>query len=147
MIQNEFEQIYDKYTHMMLFASSNKLRLENMRQEIVEAEKAYSEILEIENKDLTLNSMKGLNSRLEQILEEIESILYQYRDIDDMLHHIDVMIADYYELDIEIDLYELNGIEKDLLDVRNENDNFNIIKSEINVLKQTIDDKINELKD
>lgn len=147
MIQNEFEQIYDKYTHMMLFARSNKLKLENMRQEIVETQKAFTEILEIEDKDLTLNSMKGLNSRLKQILEEIEAILYQYREIDDMLHQVDVMIADYYEIDIEIDLYELNGIEKDLLDVRNENDNFNIVKSEIDVLKQTIDDKINELKD
>lgn len=146
MTQSEFERIYDNYTHMMLFANSNKLKLENMHQEVDEIKKAYAEVMEIEDLELSLNSLAGLKSRLDQMQEEVKAILYQYREIDDMLHQVDVMIADYYEMDIEIDLYELNGIEKDLLGAKDENDKFHVLKSEIDALNQTIDDKIKELK-
>jgi hypothetical protein len=63
-----------------------------------------------------------------------------------MLHQVDVMISDYYEMDIEIDLYELNGIEKDLLGVKDENDKFGMLKLEIDVLIQKISEKISKLK-
>jgi gas vesicle protein len=146
VIQSEFEQIYDNYTHMMLFANSNKLKLENMQQEVAEIKKACAEILETTDPESSLNSLKALKSRLEQMQEEVKAILYQYREIDDMLHQVDVMIADYYEMDIEIDLYELNGIEKDLLGVKDENGKFHILKSEIEALSQKIEDKVKELK-
>lgn len=146
MAPSDFEQIYDNYTHMMLFASSNKLKFENMHQEVDEIKKACAEVMEIEDLKLSLNSLGGLKSRLDQMQEEIKAILYQYREIDDMLYRIDIMIADYYEMEIEIDLYELNGIEKDLLALKDENDKFHTLKSEIDNLSQTVDEKIKELK-
>jgi hypothetical protein len=63
-----------------------------------------------------------------------------------MLHQVDVMISDYYEMDIEIDLYELNGIEKDLLGVKDENDKFGTLKLEIDAIIQKISEKISKLK-
>ncbi|MGZ7069728.1 MAG: hypothetical protein ACXVHN_02820, partial [Methanobacterium sp.] len=93
----------------------------------------------------SLNSLEGLKSRLGKMQEEIKAILYQYREIDELLHQVDTMIADYTELEIEIDLYELNGIENDLLVIKDENGKLNILKSEIKVLYQVIDDKINGL--
>jgi hypothetical protein len=138
--------MYDDYTHMMLFASSNKLKLENMRLEVDEIKKACSEVIEISDLQVSLNSLEGLKSRLSEIQEEITSILYQYREIDEMLHQVDVMISDYYEMDIEIDLYELNGIEKDLLGVKDENDKFGTLKLEIDALIQKISEKISKLK-
>ncbi len=146
MNKSYFEQMYDDYTHMMLFASSNKLKLENMRLEVDETKKACSEVIEISDLQVSLNSLEGLKSRLSEIQEEIKSILYQYREIDEMLHQVDVMISDYYEMDIEIDLYELNGIEKDLLGVKDENDKFGMLKLEIDVLIQKISEKISKLK-
>ena len=146
MNKSYFEQMYDNYTHMMLFASSNKLKLENMRLEVDEIKKACSEVIEISDLQVSLNSLEGLKSRLSEIQEEIKSILYQYREIDEMLHQVDVMISDYYEMDIEIDLYELNGIEKDLLGVKDENDKFGMLKLEIDALIQKISEKISKLK-
>ena len=146
MNKSYFEQMYDNYTHMMLFASSNKLKLENMLLEVDEIKKACSEVIEISDLQVSLNSLEGLKSRLSEIQEEIKSILYQYREIDEMLHQVDVMISDYYELDIEIDLYELNGIEKDLLGIKDENDKFGMLKLEIDALIQKISEKISKLK-
>ncbi|MGZ7048901.1 MAG: hypothetical protein ACXVHO_02730 [Methanobacterium sp.] len=145
MDKNHFEQLYDNYTHMMLFSRSSKLKLENNQQEIVEIKKACSEIAENKDIQYSLNSLEGLKSRLGKMQEEIKAILYQYREIDELLHHVDTMIADYTELEIEIDLYELNGIENDLLVIKDENGKLNILKSEIKVLYQVIDDKINGL--
>lgn len=146
MNNNHFEQFYDNYTRMMLFARSNQLKLENTKLEIDEIKRACSEIME--NGDIlsSLNSLKGLKSVLNKMHEEIKAILYRYGEIDDMINQIDILISDYYEMDIEIDLYELNGIEKDLLSVKGENDKFNALKLEIDMLDQTIDNKINELK-
>ncbi|MGZ7134759.1 MAG: hypothetical protein ACXVHY_02660 [Methanobacterium sp.] len=145
MDKNHFEQLYDNYIHMMLFSRSSKLKLENNRQEIVEIKKACSEIAENKDIQYSLNSLEGLKSRLGKMQEEIKAILYQYREIDELLHQVDTMIADYTELEIEIDLYELNGIENDLLVIKDENGKLNILKSEIKVLYQVIDDKINGL--
>lgn len=146
MDKSYFEQVYDNYTHIMLFASSNKLKLENMRLEIDEIKKACSEVIGSSKLQGSLDSLEGLKARLGEMKEEIKAILYQYREIDEMLRQVDIMISDYYEMDIEIDLYELNGIEKDLLSVKDENDKFKVLKLEINTLNQTINDKINELK-
>ncbi|MGZ7047125.1 MAG: hypothetical protein ACXVHW_03420 [Methanobacterium sp.] len=145
MDKNHFEQLYDNYTHMMLFSRSSTLKLENNQQEIVEIKKACSEIAENKDIQYSLNSLEGLKSRLGKMQEEIKAILYQYREIDELLHQVDTMIADYTELEIEIDLYELNGIENDLLVIKDENGKLNILKSEIKVLYQVIDDKINGL--
>jgi hypothetical protein len=131
---------------MMLFASSNKLKLENMIQELAEIKKACSEILETSELEFSLSSLECLKSRLSEMQEEIEAILYQYREISEMLHQVDVMISDYYEMDIEIDLYELNGIEKDLLGVKDENDKFQALMQELEISIQRIDQKISELK-
>ena len=146
MNKSYFEQIYDNYTHMMLFANSNKLKLENMLQELDEIKKACSEILETSEVKFTLNSLEGLKSRLNEMQEEIKAILYQYREINEMLHQVDVMISDYYEMEIEIDLYELNGIEKDLLGVKDENDKFQVLMQKTEISTQKINEKINELK-
>ncbi|MGZ7116234.1 MAG: hypothetical protein ACXVHS_02140 [Methanobacterium sp.] len=146
MDKNHFEQLYDNYTHMMLFSRSSTLKLENNQQEIVEIKKACSEIAENKDIQYSLNSLEGLKSRLGKMQEEIKAILYQYREIDELLHQVDTMIADYTELEIEIDLYELNGIENDLLVIKDENGKLNILKSEIEVLYKVIDDKINGLR-
>ncbi|HML06381.1 MAG TPA: hypothetical protein VK426_11445 [Methanobacterium sp.] len=146
MNKSYFEQFYDNYTHMMLFANSNKLKLENMLQELDEIKKACSEILETSEVKFTLNSLEGLKSRLNEMQEEIKAILYQYREINEMLHQVDVMISDYYEMEIEIDLYELNGIEKDLLGVKDENDKFQVLMQKTEISTQKINEKINELK-
>jgi len=141
-----FEQIYDNYTHMMLFANSNKLKLENMLQELDEIKKACFEILETSDLKFSLSSLEGLKSRLNGMQEETKAILYQYREINEMIHQVDVMISDYYEMEIEIDLYELNGIEKDLLGVKDENDKFQVLMQKMEIFIQKIDEKINELK-
>ena len=146
MNKSYFEQIYDNYTHMMLFANSNKLKLENMLQELDEIKKACSEILETSDLKFSLSSLEGLKSRLNGMQEETKAILYQYREINEMLHQVDVMISDYYEMEIEIDLYELNGIEKDLLGVKDENDKFQVLMQKTGIFIQKIDEKINELK-
>ncbi len=131
---------------MMLFVSSNKLRLESNRKEMVELKKAYNEITADEDINYTMNSLEALKSRIDKMQGEIKVILYQYGEIDELIHKVDILIADYAELDIEIDLYELNGIENDLLNVKDQNDKFNILKLEMDTLDQYIQDKISELK-
>lgn len=146
MVKDHFEQLYEDYTHMMLFVSSNKLRLESNRKEMVELKKAYNEITADEDINYTMNSLEALKSRIDKMQGEIKVILYQYGEIDELIHKVDILIADYAELDIEIDLYELNGIENDLLNVKDQNDKFNILKLEMDTLDQYIQDKISELK-
>ena len=145
MDKNNFEQLYDNYTHMILFASSNKLKLEKLHQEVVEIKNACNEILENEDIQYSLRSLKGLKSRLEKMQDEIIAFLFQYRELDDMLHLIDVMIADYDKIDIQIDLYELHGIENDLLGAKSVNDGLILLKSEISGLIKSIDDNISKL--
>lgn len=145
MNKNEFEHLYDNYTHMTLLTSSNKLKYENIVQEMNEIKKACVEILETTDLKSALDSLKIFKSRLMEMEEEVNAILYGYREINDMLYLVDLMISDYYEMDIEIDLYELNGIEKDLLGIKDENDKFEATQLKIKDLNQEIHDKINDL--
>ena len=143
---NYFEQFYGDYTHIMLFVNSNKLKLGELQQEAVDIKMACNEILENVDFQYALRSLKGLKSRLSLMQEEINANLFQYRGIDNMLHQIDVLIADYNEMDIQIDLYELNGIENDLLDAKRVNDQLIELKLEIDGLYKNIEDKIGELE-
>lgn len=141
MNQNNFQELYDDYTNMMLFANSNKLKLENMHEEVSEIQKGYQEVIETsENQKMMLDSVNGLSSRLDVLNEEIDVVLYKYAKISEMLTQIDIMISDYYELDIEIDLYELNGMESDLLGIKNEYEKWNTLKFNIDGLKKEMDD-------
>lgn len=145
MKDNDFEKIYDNYTQIMLFSSSYKIKLENMQEEVDEIQKAYAEIIETPE-NTAINSLEALKSKLIEMNEEINTILYHYKEIDDILHKVDVMIADYYDLEIQIDLYELNGMENDLLDTKKENENYLNLKSSIDLLDQKISERISNLK-
>lgn len=140
LVQNDFGEIYDNYTRMMLFANSNKHKLKNIHEEMAAIQEAHHEIVnEPRNKDELLNSIEGLKSRLESLQEEVESILYQYGMVNEMLHQVDVMISDYYKMDIEISSYELNGMEQDLLSVKDEYKRFKLLKYEIGTVNEKID--------
>jgi septation ring formation regulator EzrA len=124
---------------MMLFANSNKHKIENIHEEIATIQEAHHEIInEPRDQDELSNSIMGLKSRLESIQEEVEAILYQYGRINEMLHQVDVMISDYYKMDIEISSYELNGMEQDLLGVKDEYKQFKLLKSEIGAISEKI---------
>jgi chromosome segregation ATPase len=124
---------------MMLFANSNKHKIENIHEEMAAIQEAHHEIInEPRDQDELLNSITGLKSRLESIQEEVEAILYQYGRINEMLHQVDVMISDYYKMDIEISSYELNGMEQDLLGVKDEYKQFKLLKSEIGAISEKI---------
>ena len=124
---------------MMLFANSNKHKIENIHEEMAAIQEAHCEILdEPRDQDELLNSINGLKSRLESLQEEVEAILYQYNRVNDMLHQVDVMISDYYKMDIEISSYELNGMEQDLLGVKDEYKQFKLLKSEIGAISEKI---------
>jgi hypothetical protein len=125
---------------MMLFASSNKLKLENMHEEVSEIQKGYHEVIETsEDQKVMLDSVNGLSSRLDVLNDEIDAVLYRYAKISEMLNQIDIMISDYYEMDIEIDLYELNGMESDLLGIKDEYKKWNTLKFNIDGLKKEMD--------
>lgn len=142
MNQHDFQELYDDYTHMMLFARSNRLKLENMHEEVSEIQKGYHEVIETsEDQKIMLNSINGLSLRLNDLNDEINAVLYKYAKTSEMLHQIDVMISDYYEMDIEIDLYELNGMESDLLGIKDEYEKWNTLKFNIDGLKKEMDDK------
>lgn len=127
---------------MMLFASSNKLKLENMYEEVSEIQKAYHEVIETsENQKMMLNSLNGLGLQLDVLNEQIDAVLYKYAKISEMLNRVDIMISDYYEMDIEIDLYELNGMESDLLGIKDEYEKWNSLKFNIETLKKKMNDK------
>ena len=124
---------------MMLFANSNKHKIENIHEEMAAIQEAHHEIInEPRDQDELSNSIMGLKSRLESIQEEVEAILYQYGRINEMLHQVDVMISDYYKMDIEISSYELNGMEQDLLGVKDEYKQFKLLKSEIWAISEKI---------
>ena len=146
MDKNHFEQFYEEYTHIMLFVNSNKLKLGELQQEVVEIKIACNEILKNADIQYSLRSLNSLKSRLGNMLEEINAILFHYREIDTLLHQVDVLIADYNEIDIQIDLYELNGIENDLLDAKSINSNLNELKLDMESLNQSIEDKISKLE-
>lgn len=127
---------------MMLFASSNKLKLENMHEEVSEIQKGYHEVIETsEDQKIMLDSVNGLSSRLDVLTDEIGAVLYRYAKISEMLNQIDIMISDYYEMDIEIDLYELNGMESDLLGIKDEYEKWDTLKFNIDGLKKEMDNK------
>ena len=124
---------------MMLFANSNKHKIENIHEEMAAIQEAHHEIInEPRDQDELSNSIMGLKSRLESIQEEVEAILYQYGRINEMLQQVDVMISDYYKMDIEISSYELNGMEQDLLGVKDEYKQFKLLKSEIGAISEKI---------
>lgn len=131
--------MYDDYTHMMLFANSNKHKLENINQEMAAIQEAHEELLsEPLSQDELLNSINGLKSRLKSLQDEVDAILYQYGSVNEMLQQVDVMISDYYKMDIEISSYELNGMEQDLLSVKDEYKQFKLLKSEIGAVNEKI---------
>ena len=126
----------------MLFANSNKHKIENIHEEMAAIQKAHHEILNEPRKhDELSNLINGLKSRLDSIQEDVDAILYQYGRINDMLHQVDIMISDYYKMDIEISSYELNGMEQDLLSVKDEYKQFKLLKSEIGAVSEKIVDK------
>lgn len=75
MLNDHFEQLYEDYTHMMLFVKSNKHRLERNQLEMVELRKAYSEITANEDSNYTMNSLEGLKFRIDKIKEEIKATI------------------------------------------------------------------------
>ena len=127
---------------MMLFGNSNKLKLKNMHEEVSEIQKAYHEVIETsEDQKIMLNSLNGLILQLDALNEEIDAVLYKYSKISEMLNQVDIMISDYYEMDIEIDLYELNGMENDLLGIKDEYEKWNTLKFNIETLKREMNDQ------
>lgn len=142
MNQHNFHELYDDYTNLMLFTNSNKLKLENMHEEVSEIQKGYQEVIETsEDQKMMLDSVNGLISQLDVLNEEIDAVLYKYAKISEMLNQIDIMISDYYEMDIEIDLYELNGMESDLLGIKDEYEKWNALKFNIDGLKKEMNNK------
>ena len=142
LVQNDFEHIYDSYTRMMLFANSNKHKMKGIYEEMAAIQEAHYEIVnEPQTPDELLNLTEGLKSRLDSLHEEVDAILYKYGAINEMLHQVDLMISDYYKMDIEISSYELNGMEQDLLIVKDEYKQFKLLKSEIGVVTEKIVDR------
>jgi len=124
---------------MMLFANSNKHKLANIHEEMAAIQEAHHEILnEPQDQDELLNSINGLKSRLKSLQDEVDAILYQYGSVNEMLQQVDVMISDYYKMDIEISSYELNGMEQDLLGVKDEYRQFKLLKSEMDAVSEKI---------
>lgn len=123
----------------MLFANSNKYKLESINEEMAAIQEAHEEIInEPQEQEKLLNSMNGLKTRLDSLGKEVDAVLYQYGQVNEMLQQIDVMISDYYKLDIEISSYELNGMEQDLLGVKDEYKQFKLLKSEIMTIIEKI---------
>jgi DNA-binding NarL/FixJ family response regulator len=111
---------------MMLFANSNKRKIESIHEEMAAIQEAHHEIVnEPQTQDELFNLVEGLKSRLDSLHEEVDAILYKYGAINEMLHQVDLMISDYFKMDIEISSYELNGMEQDLLIVKDEYKQYN----------------------
>lgn len=143
--QRDFEELYDNYTQMMLFASSNRHKFENVKLEMAEIHRGYGDLIKEFPQNL-LNSLKGLKIGIEALEEDINTFLYKYGKIGEMLRQIDTIISDYYNIDTEISLYELNGMEKDLFDVKDEYENIKALKLDVDRLKRDIDEEIVRLK-
>ncbi len=139
LVQSEFERMYDDYTRMMLFANSNKHKIENINDEMAAIHEAHEELLnELIDRDELSNSINVLKSRLKSLQDEVDAILYQYSKVNEILHQVNVMISDYYKMNIEISSYELNGMEQDLLGVKDEYKQFKLLKSEIEAVNEKI---------
>jgi len=143
--QRDFEELYDNYTQMMLFASSNRHKFENVKLEMAEIHRGYGDLMKESPQNL-LNSLKGLKIGIEALEDDINTFLYKYGKIGEMLRQIDLIISDYYNIDTEISLYELNGMEKDLFDVKDEYENIKALKLDADRLKRGIDEEIVRLK-
>ena len=123
----------------MLFANSNKHKLGNIHEEMAAVQEAYNEVInEPQNQEELLKSINGIKLRLNSLQDEVNAILYQYGHVNEMLQQIDVVISDYYKMDIEISSYELNGMENDLLSVKDEYKQFKLLKSEIMTINEEI---------
>lgn len=132
---------------MMLFANSNKYKLGNIHEEMAAIQEGYNEVInEPQNQNKLLESINGIKSRLKSLQDEVDAVLYQYGHVNEMLHQIDLMISDYYKMDIEISSYELNGMENDLLSVKEEYKQFKLIKSEIETINEKISNGERDLK-
>lgn len=129
---------------MMLFASSNKLKLENIKLEISEIQNVYRDLFKDPPWNL-LDSLKSLNSGLKMLEKDVNIFLYKYERINEMLRQIDVVISDYYNVDTEISLYELNGMEKDLFDVKEEYGEIKMLKLNVDKLKKGLNEEIDRL--
>ncbi|MDI6723829.1 MAG: hypothetical protein QMD61_04220 [Methanobacterium sp.] len=145
MNQRDFEELYDNYTQTMLFASSNRHKFENVKLEMAEIHRGYGDLMKESPQNL-LNSLKGLKIGIEALEDDINTFLYKYGKIGEMLRQIDLIISDYYNIDTEISLYELNGMEKDLFDVKDEYENIKALKLDADRLKRGIDEEIVRLK-
>ena len=132
---------------MILFANSNKHKLGNIHEEMAAIQEGYNEVInEPQNQDKLLKSINRIKSRLKSLQDEVDAILYQYGHVNEMLQQIDVMISDYYKMDIEISSYELNGMENDLLSVKDEYKQFKLLKSEIIAINEKISNGERNLK-
>lgn len=129
---------------MMLFASSNKLKLENIKLEISEIQNVYRDLFKDPPWNL-LDSLKSLNSGLKMLEKDVNIFLYKYERINEMLRQIDIVISDYYNIDTEISLYELNGMEKDLFDVKEEYGEIKMLKLNVDKLKKGLNEEIDRL--
>lgn len=132
--RGDFEELYDNYTQMMLFTNSNRHKFENVKLEMAEIHRGYGD------------SLKGLKVSIEALEEDINTFLYKYGKIGEMLRQIDIIISDYYNIDTEISLYELNGMEKDLFDVKDEYENIKALKLDVDRLKRDIDEELVRLE-
>jgi len=144
MNQNDFEELYNDYTQMMLFASSNRPKFQNMGLEIAEIQEGYNELIEDSPQNL-LDSLKALKNGIIVLEDEIKLFLFKYKKVREMLRQIDILISDYYNINTEISLYELNGIENDLFNVRDEYKEIEKLKLNIEGLKKEIDGEIARL--
>ncbi len=100
MNQREFEELYDYYTQMMLFAGSNRHKFRNMILEIAEIQDVYVESIK-ESPENLLDSLKGLEIGVKALEDEINRFLYRYERIGEMLRQIDILISDYYILTLK----------------------------------------------
>ena len=98
-----------------------------------------------ESPENLLNSLKSLNAGLKTLEDDINTFLYKYGEINEMLRQIDIIISDYYNIETEISLYELNGMEKDLFDVRDEYEEIKALKINFDGLKKEMDEEIANL--
>jgi len=142
--QRDFEELYNDYTQMMLFASSNRLKIENIKIEIDEIHEIYLELIK-ESPENLLGSLKNLKVAITSIEDNVEVFLFKYHKIKEMIRHIDVIISDYYNIETEISLYELNGMEKDLFEVKDEYEGIKALKLNIGMIKKDIDENIFKL--
>jgi hypothetical protein len=141
MDQIDFEELYNDYTHMMLFASLNRPKFKNIKLEIAEIQKIFNEIMKEPPENL-LGSIDILKTGLIALENEIKVFLLRYKRISEILRQIDVLISDYYEIDMEISLYELNGMENDLFNVEDEFKEIETLKLNLVRLKKEMDKEI-----